>query len=223
MGEGATWSDDEGKDMIIGIAGGIGAGKSVVTDYLRGIGHEVIDADEIARDAVMPGEPALAYLTEDFGPDILNEDGTLNRARLASLAFADDAKVRRLNEILHKDIESRIMDHLRELDDSRCDCAGKGQVNKDVIFLSAPLLFESGLDRLCDEVWLVTAPENVRIERAVLRGGLTREEARARASRQISEEKRKSRSGIIIENVGDINELYHAVDRLLSKRVSDLV
>jgi dephospho-CoA kinase len=226
--------------MTIGIAGGIGAGKSVVTDYLRGKGYEVIDADEVAREAVAPGEPALASLVTAFGADILTGDGALDRARLASLAFADDAKARLLNETMHRDIGGRIADKLRE-----CGVSGHGRgamkgdvafpsesrqegqqsnqsgipVEGGVVFLSAPLLFESGLDRVCDEVWLVTAPEDVRIDRAVSRGGLTRDEARARATRQMSEEDRRARADAVIENTGDKNALYRAVDKLLAERV----
>jgi dephospho-CoA kinase len=224
--------------MTIGIAGGRGAGKSVVTDYLRGNGYEVIDADEVAREAVAPGEPVLASLVAIFGADILKGDGTLDRARLASLAFADEAKTRSLNEVMHRDIGGRIAYKLRAR--AATGYGGhvahedaifppeprqeEGQSNQretevkgGVIFLSAPLLFESGLDRICDEVWLVTAPEDVRIDRAVSRGGLTHDEARARAARQMSEGDRRARADVILENEGDKNALYHAVDKLLTE------
>jgi dephospho-CoA kinase len=126
--------------------------------------------------------------------------------------------VRLLNEILHKDIGNRMDDKLRAC--AAPSRGGLGDVAKRIVFLSAPLLFESGLDRRCDEVWLVTAPEDVRIGRAVSRGGLTADEARARADRQMSEEDRAARADVVIENVGDVDELYRAVDKLLAERAS---
>ncbi|MDR3225728.1 MAG: dephospho-CoA kinase, partial [Clostridiales Family XIII bacterium] len=94
--------------MIIGITGGIGAGKSVVTEYLLSKGYSVIDADEVAREAVLPGEPALAALARAFGCGILRPDGALDRTALAALAFADESGTQKLNAILHADIIDRI-------------------------------------------------------------------------------------------------------------------
>ncbi|MDR1292428.1 MAG: dephospho-CoA kinase [Clostridiales Family XIII bacterium] len=210
----------KGLGMTIGITGGIGAGKSVVTDYLRAKGYGVVDADEAAREAVAPGEPALLSLVAAFGAGILHGDGTLDRARLSSLAFADDDKARLLNDITHADIESRIAKKLRALGAASepYHQAADAEAGSPV-FLSAPLLFESGLDRMCGEVWLVAAPEDVRIARAVSRGGLTRDEARARAARQMGEGDRRARADVVIENVGGKDELYRAVDKLLAGRL----
>jgi tRNA (cmo5U34)-methyltransferase len=94
-------------------------------------------------------------------------------------------------------------------------------MKESAIFLSAPLLFESGLDRICDEVWLVAAPEDVRIDRAALRSGTTRDEARARAAHQMSEEDRRARADAVLENVGNKDALYRAVDKLLAERFGE--
>jgi dephospho-CoA kinase len=193
--------------MIIGITGGIGAGKSVVTDYLRGKGYGVIDADEVARESVMPGEPALSALSAAFGERILNDDGTLDRGRLARMAFADGEATRRLNAITHVDIKRRIRDKVNELREG------------EVIFVSAPLLHESGLDRIADEIWLVTAPEEVRIARAASRDGVPAEDIRTRVIRQMDEGERKALADVIIENDGDIEDLQCAIERLLAERL----
>jgi dephospho-CoA kinase len=200
--------------MIVGIAGGIGAGKSVVTNYLRRKGYYVIDADEVAREAVLPGEPALGALTSAFGEDILGNGGELDRARLAAKAFADEDSAQLLNDILHGDIARRIEEKLRTIAGGAGDTAGAGN---GAVFLSAPLMFESGTDKLCDEVWLISAPEEVRLTRASKRDGTTPDGARARAARQMSEGDRRARAGVIIENTGNKRDLYSAVDRELER------
>jgi dephospho-CoA kinase len=202
------------ENITIGITGGIGAGKSAATDYLRAKGYAVVDADEVAREAVRPGEPALAALAAAFGDEILQSDGSLNRARLAQVAFADADKTRLLNEMLHDDIGRRIRD---KLDDVARACGESSQRiprRPPPVFLSAPLLFESGLDKRCDEVWLITAPEETRMARAAARDGIAIDEARARAARQMSEEEKRARADAVIENTGSFAALYKALDRL---------
>ncbi|MDR0518915.1 MAG: dephospho-CoA kinase [Clostridiales Family XIII bacterium] len=196
--------------MIIGIAGGIGAGKSAVTDYLRQEGYTVIDADEVAREAVMKGEPALAELAREFGEGIIRADGTLDRAALAALAFADDSGTEKLNVIMRGDIVHRIKLSLSDL--------GKRCPPPSAAFLSAPLLFESGLDRLCDETWLVSAPDEIRFARAAKRDGTGEAAIRARAEKQLPETERRVRADRIIENTGSRARLLAEVDRLLAER-----
>jgi dephospho-CoA kinase len=222
----------------IGITGGIGAGKSAATDYLRAKGYAIVDADEVAREAVRPGEPALAALATAFGSDILNDDGTLDRARLASLAFADADKTRLLNELLHDDIGRRIHEKLNDLraageaqtadaTHTEKSSAGAGSAGAEEsaartpqgpapVFLSAPLLYEAGLDKICDEVWLITAPEETRITRAAARDGIATAEARARAARQMSEEEKRARADAVIENTESLADLHEALDQLLT-------
>jgi dephospho-CoA kinase len=195
--------------MVIGITGGIGAGKSVVTEHLRSRGYTVIDADEVAREAVLPGEPALAALACAFGAEILRTDGTLDRAALAALAFADGSGTLKLNAILHADILERINVHLSNRK-KREDAAS-------LTFLSAPLLFETSLDGLCDEVWLITAPEETRVARAASRDGLPEDAIRDRASRQLDEDEKRRRAHVEIKNTGSKEELLERVEILLKR------
>lgn len=189
---------------IIGIAGGIGSGKSTVTDYLRSMDYFVYDADEIAREAVMPGEPALAKLTDFFGKEIINDDGTLNRRKLAQITFGHEDKTKKLNEILHKDIDQRIDKYIK-------DYSG----DMDLVFISAPLFFEAELERKCDETWAVIADKDIRIKRAMERDGLPRKEIEDRIDRQMSDEERAGKADYILRNHGTKEDMLSEVRGLL--------
>jgi dephospho-CoA kinase len=200
---------------VIGITGGIGSGKSTVTAYLRRKLYSVCDADEIAREAVRPGEPALKELTATFGKKILNDDGSLNRRALADMVFGDEAKVEALNTILHSDISRRLEVCINRHRTHILKSRGKMKTLK-VAFLTAPLLFEAGLAGRCDETWLITADENIRVRRAAERDGVTEERVRARAAHQLSDAEKMKRADIIIENNGSVEELIEQIDRLLN-------
>jgi dephospho-CoA kinase len=195
---------------LIGITGGIGSGKSVVTDHLRRVGFPVCDADEVAREAVRPGEPALQALIDRFGRGILCGDGTLNRPALAHIAFGSEENTQVLNGIMHGDIERRITAWLTE----RAAEVAK-RASGAVVFLSAPLLFEAGLAKRCDEVWLVAADEDERVRRAAKRDGLTEEEIRARVRHQMPEAEKTEKADVVIRNDGTIDELIAHVNRLI--------
>jgi dephospho-CoA kinase len=192
--------------ITIGITGGIGSGKSEVALYLREIGYALIDADEIAREAAVPGEPPSLKLREIIGAGIFLKDGSLDRPRLAKLVFNDPSVQKIVNEIFHEDIRERIESKARDLED-------KGE---KVIFLCVPLLFESEAKLKTDEIWLVSADEYIRIGRVIQRDGMSEEDVRARLNSQMPEEEKRKRAGIIIENNGTLLELRAAVDELLS-------
>ena len=189
----------------IGITGGIGSGKSEVTKYLREKGYAVIDADEVAREAAMPGEPAMLRLLDEIGEGVFLDDGTLDRQGLAKLMFYDPLVLITVNGIFHGDIKERIERHVRELEE-------KG--NK-AVFLSAPLLFETEAGWMADEVWLVTAGEGVRLRRVMERDGLCEEDVRARIDSQMPEEEKRARADIVIENNGTLEELFASVEKVL--------
>jgi dephospho-CoA kinase len=192
-------------NMVIGITGGIGSGKTTVTEYLRGEGFSIIDADEISRESVAPGNPALAALADAFGDEILNPDGSLDRKKLAALTFASESATARLNEITHGDIIGRIKTRLN----------AHGEKGRPV-FISAPLLYESGLDKLCREVWVITADEQTRVKRAAARDALPEKEIKARAARQMSEEKKIIKADRTIDNNGDIESLKKEISIALA-------
>lgn len=196
--------------MIYGLTGGIGSGKSTVANILRDKGFTVLDADEIGREVTAKGQPLLRMLVNEFGIEIIQEDGTLNRRLLAEIVFGDRAKTRRLNEMVQTAILVKAIEraHKLQLTDM-----------KKVIFFDVPLLFEAGWDRYVKEVWLVTAPEDVRIERVEVRDGLTEAEIRKRIRLQMSEEEKMERSDVIIENDEGMAKLMMQVDKAIAERL----
>jgi len=193
----------------IGITGGIGSGKSVVTDLLREKGYSVIDADEVAREAAMPGEPAMLRLREEVGDEVFHGDGSLDRQKLAKAMFSDPLTLMTVNEIFHGDIKERVEGYVNEREEK----GGKG------VFLSVPLLFETDAGWMTDEVWLVTADDDVRLRRVMERDGLPEEDVRARMASQMPEDDKRARADIVIENNGAIGELYAEIEELLAKRL----
>lgn len=194
---------------IIGLTGGIGAGKSTVSRHLAEKGFEIIDADKISREIVTPGMPALAELQEAFGAEIVNPDGTLDRKGLAALVFGDDEKRRILEEITTRRI-CEIVE--KRADELRNEADG-------IAFIDAALLFESGADRLTDAVWAVDADQETRIARTAARDNAPREVIIARINSQMSREELLSRSDDIIDNSGSPEELAARIDELLEKYV----
>ena len=159
---------------IIAITGGIGSGKTTVAALYRSLGVKSIDADAISRALTAPGGEALAPIRQAFGDVVFLEDGTLNRAALGRMVFADREALTKLNAAIHPLITDRITTELKAL-----EAAGE-----PIALLDVPLLFESGMDRLADAVICATAPEEVRIRRVCERDGLTREQALRRIRSQ---------------------------------------
>ena len=195
----------------IGLTGGIGTGKSTVSRYLTTKGYKIIDADQIAREVVEPGQPALASLIGEFGSEILLEDGSLNRRELARLAFASPEGKAALDRITHGAIFARI-------EELQLQYAAELEKTSDaVIFLDVPLLFETGFDRKADLVWVVDVPDEIRVQRVVLRDGLTEEEIWARIKNQMSREEKIARADVVLDNSGTPEELYAQVDARLNE------
>ncbi len=193
---------------VIGLTGGIGAGKSTVSDFLLDKGFTVIDADKIARQMTEKGSKTLQALTSAFGEDILLEDGALDRKKLAAVVFSDDEKRLVLEELTTKEVvrimEARVADLRAEA------CA-------ELVFIDAPLLFEAGADRLCDAIWLVDADMDVRVSRVMMRDGVCAEDVKKRMAKQMSSAEKASRSTDIIDNSKGKEALYQRVEQLLEK------
>ena len=210
---------------VIGLTGGIGTGKSTVADYLRKKGFYHIDADEIGRRLTDKGSPMLVKLNEVFGPDgdmgepgeeILNEDGSLNRKKLASVVFSQYEKKERLDSIMLKSIIEEI-DRLIEYYKQRgLEEDGFG------ILVDAPLLFESGLDNRCDKIILVVTDMEVRINRVCSRDGISRQNVKDRISCQMGDEEKRSRADIVVDNSGSMEELYGRLEEILAKEMNSL-
>lgn len=177
---------------VIGLTGSMAAGKSTVARRLGELGAYVADADQAARQVVLPGTAGLQALVARFGPGILGPDEALNRPALGALAFGDEAALADLNALLHPRIRERLEAGLAE-------ARARGT---EVAVVDAALLLEAGWQDLCDEVWLVTAPMELRLSRAMARDGLSREAAAARMAAQMAEEEKRVLADVILENGG---------------------
>ena len=179
--------------FIIGLTGGIGSGKSTVAALLAERGATIVDADQLAREIVQVGEPALTDIAHVFGSDVISSDGTLNRAALAQKAFATPEATEQLNAITHPRIHA--------LTDERFAAAAEAGV--EVLVYDMPLLIENGLTGRCDKVIVVIADQETRIQRLVEHRGLAIDDARRRMAAQLSDKERASHADIIIDNSGD--------------------
>jgi dephospho-CoA kinase len=198
--------------LLVGLTGGIGSGKSTVSAMLADRGAEIIDADQIAREVVLPGTPAWCKIREHFGPGVLTPDGFIDRKALGELVFADPAKLAVLNEITHPAIFERIADRLEAAHDRHA-----------VVVLDAALLLETELAQRVDLVLLVHAPREAQVERLVLRG-MGADQANARIAAQLSEDERLAGADLVIDNSGRREELGKRVDdawRELGRRLAE--
>jgi dephospho-CoA kinase len=192
---------------VFGLTGGIGSGKSSVAALLREHGVPVVDADELAREAVAPGSPGLAELTRAFGSEVLGPDGALDRKRVGSLVFADPAARKRLNAITHPIV--------RQLSQERF-----AALERDGVALAAydvPLLFEVGLDQVLRPVVVVAASHETQVARVMARDGLSRDEAEARIAAQLPLAQKRARADHVLENDGSRAELSRQVSELVAK------
>lgn len=191
--------------VLVGLTGGMGAGKSTVARLLADHGAHVVDADAIAREVVAPGEPALAAIAERFGDDVLGEDGTLDRAAVASIVFADDEALDDLEAITHPAIRDRVVDHVARL---------AGAHEAPVVVLDHPLLVESGLHADVDVVVVVQTPVEQRLDRLEEHRGVDRDDARARMRSQASDDQRRAVADHVLVNDDDEQALRAEVDAL---------
>jgi dephospho-CoA kinase len=193
----------------LGLTGGIGSGKSTVAGMLAERGAVVIDADQIARDLVGPGGEALAELVTEFGPRILQQDGSLSRGELASLAFSDPRATERLNAIMHPLIRAEAE---RRIADSPTSA---------VVVYDMPLLVETGQADLVDVVVVVDVPEDVQVDRAVRLRGLDREDVLRRMEVQATRADRRAAADVVIDNSGDLAETQAQVAALWASLTGD--
>ena len=193
---------------IIGLTGGIGSGKSTVTDYLIARGFPVLDADKIAREIVLPGSEMLIQLTSVFGKAILMQDGSLDRKKLGDIVFSDPEKKKTLDGLMHTRILELIHDRILEY---------REETVHKLIFIDAPLLFETGLDKSVSETWVIDVDEETRIKRIMERDGLKREDIAMRISNQMTRDEKNKRADVILDNTGNQEDLYQQIEQLLQK------
>lgn len=197
--------------MRIGLTGGIASGKSTVSRMLHENGVFVSDADEAARAVVLPGEPALAEVVAAFGEQVLQADGSLDRAVLGRIVFGQPDKLKRLESILHPAIRRHMME---EMDRAEAEHPGR------LVAADIPLLFETGQDSSYEGVLVVYVPVHIQLERLMARNGMEREEALRRIGLQMDLEEKKRRADWVIDNSGTEEQTREQVLRFLADRGS---
>ncbi|MGI6036715.1 MAG: dephospho-CoA kinase [Limnochordia bacterium] len=193
------------RPLVVGLTGGIASGKSTVARMLVRLGAQLIDSDEIARELVLPGGEAWHQIKKAFGSDYFHPDGSLDRKKLGRTIFAQPEARRRLNEIMHPLILTR----LREDIDNACRAA-----LASVIVVDIPLLFEVGADDLVDRILVVDLPVELQLQRLQERDGLTHGQAQQRLEAQISREERLARADDIIDNSRSLKETEQQIRRV---------
>jgi dephospho-CoA kinase len=188
--------------ILVGLTGGIGAGKSTVSAMLAERGAIIVDADQIARDLQSPGSPVLDSMAERFGGHILRDDGSLDRAAVAAIVFNDDAALKDLNGIVHPAMQSEIQ---RQIDEHRS--------TDRVVVLDFPLLGENPRKGLAATI-VVDIPVDVAVRRLVDQRGMDEADARARINSQLSREERLATATNVLDNSGDRDSLSAQVDEL---------
>ena len=181
-------------NMVVGITGGIGCGKSSVTDLLKKLNVDIVDADVIARKIVEPGKFALKKIVEYFGNEILLPDGSLDRAQLRVIIFSEKEKKDWLEELLHPLIKDEIRSQIK-------------LANSKYVVLSSALLLETRQKDLVDIVVVVDIPETLQIERTTLRDGNSSELVKKIIDSQLKRDERLSRADIVIDNSGSLDKL----------------
>lgn len=187
--------------LLIALTGGIASGKTAVAELFAKLGVPVLDTDQIARDVVAPGMPALGQLVAQYGADILDAHGKLDRARMRERVFSDPAQRRKLESITHPAIREEL---------ARRSAAAGGDYQVHVI----PLLVETGRADAYDRVLVVDCPQAAQIERLVARDGTSREQAEEILAAQVSREERLDAAHDVIENTGTLADLERFVQTL---------
>lgn len=188
--------------ILLGLTGGIGSGKTVVSSMLAERGAIIIDADAVVRELQAPGQPLLKELAEAFGDSIIASDGSLDRGALATIAFNDKDALSRLNKIVHPAVGKEMDRRLNEQRDT-----------DNVVVLDIPLLAENPRKGLCGVI-VVDVPVETAVSRLVEFRNMDEADARARIANQASREKRLAIADVVVENSGTLDDLSRRVDEV---------
>ena len=194
--------------IIIGLTGGIGTGKSTVSNYLKNKGCLILDADAISRQMTEKGQPALEDISKNFGSHLIDEEGNLNRQALGNIVFNDKEKLDILQSIITNKVVENIDNNISRLKEERFE---------GIVIIDAPLLFECNMEGISDENWLVVANLETRLNRVAARDGLSREQILSRINNQMSQAEKEKLSNVILDNSGTLEELYNQIDSNLER------
>ena len=193
---------------VIGITGGVGSGKSQVLDYMKEqFGATICQADHVAWELQEPGKSCYLEIVECFGIEILKQDGTINRSALGAIVFEDEAKLQRLNDIMHPSVKKEIK---RRLDAERSS-------GTELFLVEAALLIEEHYDEICDELWYIYSSESVRIQRLRESRAYSDEKIRDMMSKQLSEAVFREKCDRVIDNNGMFSVTEEQIQTILEK------
>lgn len=190
--------------LILGLTGNIGCGKSSLSKILMQNNIDVIDADIISRN-IFEDKELLNLVFENFGENIKNLDGSLNRKALGNIVFNDDQKLVLLNSLTHPKIKEKILNKINEI----------RNIGKSLVVIDAALLIEGGYLDILDKLIVITCKESIQISRIQLRDNLTKEQAISRMNSQMSQDEKIKYADYIIDNSGDTNNLKHKAEELI--------
>ncbi|HXJ82866.1 MAG TPA: dephospho-CoA kinase [Candidatus Methylomirabilis sp.] len=199
--------------LLAGLTGGIATGKSTVSTMFAHLGAKIIDADLLAREVVMPGQPALAAIVKEFGPDVLQEDGSLDRKRLGAIIFGDPQKRKQLEGLTHPAIRLR---------QQRILSVYEEEAFNGIVIWDAALLIESGGAKDMDRVVVVVADPAIELERLMTRDGFSEEEARRRMASQMPLAEKTKVADYVIDNSGSRVETERRVREVHGALLRDL-
>jgi dephospho-CoA kinase len=189
--------------LLVGLTGGLGAGKSTVARMLRERGAVVVDADDLSRKALEPGTQAYEQVWDVFGRDILDAEGRIDRRQLAARVFADEGKRRVLESITHPEVFRKLAEAVEDL-----------RGTDAVVVFDAALIVETGFHQAVDVLVVVTAPTEDQVRRVAVDRGMAEDEARARIAAQADPARREALADMVIRNDGDLASLEPQVDEL---------
>jgi len=199
--------------LLVGLTGGIATGKSTVSAMFRGLGCVIIDADLLAREVVEPGEPAYVDIVAEFGPDVVQPDGILDRKRLGAIVFADPARRRRLEGVTHPRIRERFERRLQELTE---------QGFAGLVIFDAPVMIESGNDKNMDRLVVVTTDEATQRARLRARDHADELEAERKMASQMPVAEKARLADYVIDNSGGYAATAAQVKRVHAALLADL-
>ncbi|OPH54668.1 dephospho-CoA kinase [Paenibacillus ferrarius] len=195
--------------MNIGLTGGIACGKSTVSAMLVSRGALLVDADQIARDVVEPGSPVLEQVAAHFGQAVLHPDGSLHRKKLGEIIFGQTEARKQLESLLHPPIRKQMREQME---------AYEKQFPNKLVVVDVPLLIESNLSYMFEEVLVVYVPRHIQLERLMQRDGLTELEANKRINAQMPIEEKRSLANIVVDNSGSWEETNAEVERFWQEK-----
>lgn len=191
--------------ILIGVTGGVGCGKSTVVEYIKNkYGASIYKADDVGREIMNIGEDAYLSIVKEFGDEILLTDKNIDRNKLATIVFNDEAKLEKLNSIIHPAVEKEIMDNIYN------EYVWEGQ---KLFVIEAALLIEAGYKDVCSEIWYIYADVDTRVERLMSSRGYTKDKCLEIISNQLTDEEFRENSDFILENVKDLDNTKFEIEK----------